>query len=242
MPLACASLKSAPGRIASVRSAVAQIGLVEVGAGKIGARELGFAKIAVGEIRVAQDRAAQVCAAEVGARQIGAAQVRACAAVVSAKEFLVRVENVCQSLSVVLDALWFAQAHVASILGFQRLFYWMAGNPESRCRARCGRRWACDTVSRMRRESVWPECDVRRFRGWHWCCFFLLAGSALVGAAVASPQLVLTHVTVIDSTANAARPDQIGGHRQRAYRGDRAVRTDQAAKGRTHRRRARVNF
>ena len=34
------------------------------------------------------------------------------------------------------------------------------------------------------------------------------AGSALIGAAAASPQLVLTHVSVIDSTANAVRPDQ----------------------------------
>ena len=31
---------------------------------------------------------------------------------------------------------------------------------------------------------------------------------ALIGAAAASPQLVLTHVSVIDSTANAVRPDQ----------------------------------
>jgi len=34
------------------------------------------------------------------------------------------------------------------------------------------------------------------------------AGAALLGAAAASPQLVLTHVSVIDSTANAVRPDQ----------------------------------
>jgi len=34
------------------------------------------------------------------------------------------------------------------------------------------------------------------------------AGDALLGAAAASPQLVLTHVSVIDSTANAVRPDQ----------------------------------
>ncbi len=32
--------------------------------------------------------------------------------------------------------------------------------------------------------------------------------AALIGAAAASPQLVLTHVSVIDSTANAVRPDQ----------------------------------
>jgi imidazolonepropionase-like amidohydrolase len=37
---------------------------------------------------------------------------------------------------------------------------------------------------------------------------FFGAGAALIGAAAASPQLVLTHVSVIDSTANAARPDQ----------------------------------
>jgi imidazolonepropionase-like amidohydrolase len=35
-----------------------------------------------------------------------------------------------------------------------------------------------------------------------------VAGSALLGAAAALPQLVLTHVNVIDSTANALRPDQ----------------------------------
>jgi imidazolonepropionase-like amidohydrolase len=35
-----------------------------------------------------------------------------------------------------------------------------------------------------------------------------VAGCALIGAAAASPQLVLTHVSVIDSTANAVRPDQ----------------------------------
>jgi imidazolonepropionase-like amidohydrolase len=37
---------------------------------------------------------------------------------------------------------------------------------------------------------------------------FFGAGAALLGAATASPQLVLTHVSVIDSTANAVRPDQ----------------------------------
>jgi imidazolonepropionase-like amidohydrolase len=37
---------------------------------------------------------------------------------------------------------------------------------------------------------------------------FFGAWSALIGAAAASPQLVLTHVSVIDSTANAVRPDQ----------------------------------
>ena len=34
------------------------------------------------------------------------------------------------------------------------------------------------------------------------------AGAALIGAAAVTPQLVLTHVSVIDSTANAVRPDQ----------------------------------
>src|ERR1700719_1111183 len=34
------------------------------------------------------------------------------------------------------------------------------------------------------------------------------AGAPLIGAAAASPQLVLTHVSVVDSTANAVRPDQ----------------------------------
>jgi imidazolonepropionase-like amidohydrolase len=37
---------------------------------------------------------------------------------------------------------------------------------------------------------------------------FFGAGAAPIGAAAALPQLVLTHVSVIDSTANAARPDQ----------------------------------
>jgi imidazolonepropionase-like amidohydrolase len=37
---------------------------------------------------------------------------------------------------------------------------------------------------------------------------FFEAGAVLLGAAVASPQLILTHVSVIDSTANAVRPDQ----------------------------------
>ena len=37
---------------------------------------------------------------------------------------------------------------------------------------------------------------------------FFGAGAALIGAAAALPQLVLTHVSVIDSTANAVRPDQ----------------------------------
>jgi imidazolonepropionase-like amidohydrolase len=37
---------------------------------------------------------------------------------------------------------------------------------------------------------------------------FFEAGAALLGAAAASPQLVLTHVSVIDSTANAVRSDQ----------------------------------
>ena len=37
---------------------------------------------------------------------------------------------------------------------------------------------------------------------------FFGAWSVLIGAAAASPQLVLTHVSVIDSTANAVRPDQ----------------------------------
>jgi imidazolonepropionase-like amidohydrolase len=37
---------------------------------------------------------------------------------------------------------------------------------------------------------------------------FFGAGAPLIGAAAASPQLVLTHVSVVDSTANAVRPDQ----------------------------------
>ncbi len=37
---------------------------------------------------------------------------------------------------------------------------------------------------------------------------FFGAGAVLIGAAAATPQLVLTHVSVVDSTANALRPDQ----------------------------------
>jgi imidazolonepropionase-like amidohydrolase len=37
---------------------------------------------------------------------------------------------------------------------------------------------------------------------------FFGTGAPLIGAAAASPQLVLTHVSVVDSTANAVRPDQ----------------------------------
>jgi imidazolonepropionase-like amidohydrolase len=57
---------------------------------------------------------------------------------------------------------------------------------------------------------------VRLFLRLAFMMLVFEAGAALIGAAAALPQLVLTHVSVIDSTANAVRPDQsvviVNGH------------------------------
>jgi imidazolonepropionase-like amidohydrolase len=49
---------------------------------------------------------------------------------------------------------------------------------------------------------------LRLFSRLAFVLLLFLAESALIGAAMTSPELVLTHVSVIDSTANSARPDQ----------------------------------
>ena len=110
MPLACASLRLAPGKCDSVRSALRRSAPRRVGAGAVGADELGLAQAGAGEIGFGQNRAGEIGLSQIGQAQIGPAQISANTAFTTEAEILVRIENFGQGAAGVADVFRFAQA------------------------------------------------------------------------------------------------------------------------------------